>query len=148
MKYCSHTVAIITAGLLVACSDDASNQNNTDAQNTANESASRIEKAQETAAKVAEKAQQIAEELKLDTSSLSAFKESLNDMKASLNADQTNKLNDALTKLAKDSAGDKQGLINAAKSMTSGRSAEETLYDTMADKLDGMTFEDILNLAN
>lgn len=100
-----------------------------------------VEKAKEAATKV-------AEALKLDTSSMDSFKSSLSDMKASLSGDQASQLTSALTSLAKGSAEEKGGLLGAAKSVASGKSMEETLYETVGDKLNGLTFEDILKLAS
>lgn len=93
-------------------------------------------------------ATQAAEALKLDTSSLEAFKSSLAGMKASLTDADKQKLTSALATLAKDAGGDsKSGLMDAAKGMASGKSMTETLYEKLGDRLDGKTFEDILNMA-
>lgn len=144
MKYLTTITAMAAAISLAACSDDTSTQT---AEPVVPEK-SQMEEAEKTVTAVAEKAAEIAESLKLDTSSLSAFKASLNDMKASLNGDQTSQLTSALTSLVKDGSDDKKGLLSAAKNVASGKSLEETLYENMGDKLNGLSFEDVLKLAN
>ncbi|MBO6503324.1 MAG: hypothetical protein JJ850_15040 [Kordiimonadaceae bacterium] len=145
-----YTIAL-TAGLaLAACSggDSTNTQSAEQATETAQEQTSTVEQAQEIANQVAEKAAAVAEALKLDTSSLDSFKSSLSDMQASLSTDQAGQLTDALGYLAKSSAKEsKGGLLSAAKDVVGGKSMEDILYDNMKDKLDGLTFEEIVGLA-
>lgn len=132
---------------LAACGDSGESQKEQAAPATeaATAEKSTMEKATEAAKDMATKA---VESLKLDTSSLDAFKASLANMKGSLSSTDQSKLTEALATLAKGAAGDsKSGLMDAAKSMASGKSITETLYEKMGDKLDGMTFEDVLALA-
>jgi len=116
-----------------------------EAEQASGETAGMMEKATEMAK---EKATEVAEALKLDTSSLDSFKSSLAAMKGSLSGDQASQLTSALTSLAKGaSSEEKGGLMGAAKNIASGKSMEETLYETLGNKLNGMTFDDILKLA-
>jgi len=97
---------------------------------------------------VMEKVAEMTEALKLDTSSLDSFTSSLSAMKASLSGDQASQLTSALASMAKGATSDKKdGLLGAAKDMASGKSMEENLYETMGNKLSGLTFEDILKMA-
>jgi hypothetical protein len=89
--------------------------------------------------------------LKLDTSSFDAFKTSLAEMKDSLSEDDRSKLMEALGGLvASETEKSDDGLLRSAKKMASnaasGKSATETLYEQIGDKLDGLTFEEILKL--
>ncbi|NVJ96504.1 MAG: hypothetical protein HWE25_00030 [Alphaproteobacteria bacterium] len=130
---------------LAACGDSGDETAKSDAT-AATEAAATAEKS--TMEKATEMATKAAEALKLDTSSLDAFKSSLAGMKASLSDTDQSKLTEALAGLAKDAGGDsKSGLMDAAKSMASGKSMTETLYEKLGDKLDGKTFEDILAMA-
>jgi len=95
-----------------------------------------------------EKAAEMAEALKLDASSLDSFKSSLSAMKGSLSGDQSGQLTNALTSLAKGATEEKGGLMGAAKDIAGGKSMEETLYEKLGDQLNGMSFDDILKLAN
>ena len=147
MKY---IFALSAAFALSACSsdDNSTSQTADQAADTAQEQSSTVEQAQEIASQMAEKAAEVAEALKLDTSSLSSFKSSLSDMQASLTSGQASQLQDALGSLAKSSTKESTGgLLGAAKDIAGGKSMEDILYDNMKDKLDGLTFEDILALA-
>lgn len=134
---------------LAACDSD---EGNSQAANEADATAAVEEKGTKVIDNVEEivreKVAEMTESIKLDTSSLDSFKSSLSAMQSSLSGDQVGQLRDALGSLAKSSAKEeKGGLLGAAKSVASGKSMEEILYDNMADKLDGLTFDDILNLA-
>ena len=144
-----HMLTVAAALALTACgSDDTNTQTQEQAAETAAEQTSTVDQATEIATTVAEKAAEVAEALKLDTSSLDSFKSSLSAMQGSLDAGQAGQLQDALGYLAKSSAKeDKGGLLDAAKSVASGKSMEDILYDNMASQLDGLTFEEILALA-
>ena len=124
MTHFSKPAVAATALLaLVACGDDGKSQK-TDETPTAQESG--------TMDAARDMATQATEALKLDTSS---------------DADKQ-KLTSALATLAKDVGGDsKSGLMDAAKGMASGKSMTETLYEKLGDRLDGKTFDDILNMA-
>lgn len=125
---------------LTACDSGKKQDDNAVTSDAASEAAT-----SQTAEKMVDK---VMEVLKLDTSSMESFTASLSAMKESLSAADASKLTSALTSLAKESAGDSNSLMNAAKSMASGASMEETLYKTMGDKLNGLTFEDVVKLAN
>lgn len=147
MKY---AITFAAAIALSACgSDDNNTQSAEQAAETATEQTSTVEQAQEIASQVAEKAAEVAEALKLDTSSLASFKSSLSDMQASLTSGEAGQLQDALGYLAKSTAKEsKGGLLGAAKDVASGKSMEDILYDNMKDQLDGLTFDEVLALAN
>lgn len=155
MKNITHitTLAAVTVMTLAlaACSSDENTDTagqTDDAVPAAAEQQDMMQDAQEGANAVAEKAAEVAEALKLDTSSLENFQSSLGAMRASLSPDQATQLRDALGYLTKSSAKEqKGGLLDAAKSVATGKSMEDILYENMADQLDGLTFEDILKLA-
>lgn len=136
---------------LTACGSDS--ESSKDAAGTAApateveaKSESMMDKATEMAK---EKAAEMAEALKLDTSSMDSFTASLSAMKASLSGDQASQLSSALASIAKGATSEKKGgLLGAAKDMASGKSMEETLYETVGDQLNGLTFEDILKMAS
>ena len=114
-----------------------------------NDSETIKEKAAETTSSTKETMVEKAKELlKLDTSSLDSFKSSLSSMKSSLSSADASKLTGAIESLAKSTAKDSGGLMDAAKSMASGKSVEETVYSSLKGKLSGATFEDVLKLAN
>ncbi|MFC4349916.1 DUF6694 family lipoprotein [Kordiimonas lipolytica] len=132
---------------LAACGDSSDNKGDTSqapAMEAATAEKSTMDKATEAAKDMATKA---VESLKLDTSSLDAFKTSLANMKGSLSAEDQSKLMDALSGMVADSKEGSSGLMDTAKSMASGKSLTETLYEKMGDKLSGKTFEDILAMA-
>jgi len=132
---------------LAACGDSSDNKGDTSQAPATEASApekSTMDKATDAAKDMATKA---VEALKLDTSSLDAFKTSLANMKGSLSAEDQSKLMDALSGMVADSKEGSSGLMDAAKSMASGKSLTETLYEKMGDKLSGKTFEDILAMA-
>lgn len=131
---------------LAACGDSGNDQNGSETSQMP--AAETTAPAQSSMEKATEAATKMAEALKLDTSSLEAFKSSLAGMKSSLSGDQQSQLMDALSGMV---ASDKEGaggLMDAAKSVASGKSLTETLYEKMGDKLDGKTFEDILAMAS
>lgn len=155
MRSLLNIAAITAAFTLAACSDDtkkeaekADAEVEAAAEEVQTETADMMEKAEEMADAAMEKAGEMMEGVTLDTSSLENFKASLADMKASLSAEQASQLSSALSKLAKDAAGDKNSMMSAAKGMAAGKSTEDILYDNMKDKLDGMSFEDVLKLAS
>lgn len=134
--------------LLAACSESNDTATETDAQQ-AQEAASQHSSAVDTVVeKVKEEAAKLAESIELDMSSMESFKESLGAMKASLSGSDQEKLTSALSSLAKDTVKDDGGLLGAAKSVASGKSTEEILYGKMKAKLDGLSFDDILKLAD
>ncbi len=153
MKHTNQTTTLISATamtlLLAACgSDEGNNQATNEADTTAAVEEKGTKVIDNVEEMVREKVAEIKETIALDTSSLDSFKSSLSAMRSSLSDDQAGQLRDALGYLAKSSAKEsKGGLLGAAKSVASGKSMEEILYDNMADKLDGLTFDDILNLA-
>jgi len=104
-----------------------------------------MEKAKEAAS---EMVAEVAKSVTLDTSSFDAFKSSLGDMKTSLDGDQASQLTSALASLAKGATTEKKGgLLDAAKDMAAGKSMEETLYESLGNQLNGLSFDDILKLA-
>lgn len=144
-------VLTATASLLAlsACGDKAEKKQTTETAPATSEAPVASKSAMDTAKDMATKA---VEALKLDTSSLDAFKSSLSNMKASLSPDDQSKLTSALGKLAasatKESSGsDTDMMMNAAKDMMSGKDITSTLYEKMGDKLNGLTFDDILKMA-
>lgn len=142
-------ITTLTAAFaLAACGSDNNSQTAEKTEEAAPAVAAEKESMMEKAEGAMEKASEMAESLKLDTSSLDSFKSSLAAMKDSLSGDQSSQLTNALTSLAKGAAEEKDGLMGAAKDMASGKSMEETLYEKLGDKLEGMTFDDILKLAN
>ncbi len=145
-----HILTLTAALALTACgSDNNSSQTQEQAAETATEQTSTVDQTKDIATAALEKATEVAEALKLDTSSLDSFKSSLSAMQGSLNSDQATQLTDALGYLAKSSVKEKKrGLLNAAKSVASGKSMEDILYDNMSSQLNGLTFEEIIALAN
>ena len=145
-----HILTLTAALALTACgSDNNSSQTQEQAAETATEQTSTVDQAKDIATAALEKATEVAEALKLDTSSLDSFKSSLTAMQGSLDAGQASQLTDALRLLAKSSAKEKKGgLLDAAKSVASGKSMEDILYDNMSSQLNGLTFEEIIALAN
>jgi len=142
---------LAAAFALAACGSDDNSQTAEKAEQAAPAAAAEkegmMEKAEGMADAAMEKASEMAEALKLDTSSLDNFKSSLTAMKGSLSGDQSGALTNALTSLAKGATEEKGGLMGAAKDLASGKSMEETLYEKLGDKLDGLSFDDILKMA-
>ncbi len=137
--------SVSAALLLAACGSESSNTGK--AQEAAKETETVASSASKDVAKKAKEAvAKVVENLKLDTSSMEAFTSSLSNMKASLSSDQKDQLTDAISSLAKDAAGEKGGLLGAAKGLASGKSTEEVVYEKLASKHDGLTFDDILAL--
>jgi len=141
------SVSLLT---LAACGDKAEKKQ-APAQPPATSEAPATSSAMDTAKDMATKA---VEALKLDTSSLDAFKASLDKMKASLSPDDQSKLMAALGKLASSATGmdssgggDTSSMMDAAKGMMNGGDMTDTLYQKLGDKLNGMTFDDILKMA-
>lgn len=92
----------------------------------------------------------VAEMVTLDTSSVDAFKSSLSAMKDSLSDTDKSKLTSALGNLAQKAVSEKSegdGLMDMAKSVTSGDSVEDQIYSNFKDELSGMNFEDLTNFA-
>jgi vacuolar-type H+-ATPase subunit H len=89
---------------------------------------------------------------KIDASSLNSFQSSLEDMQKLLPEAQQSKLTNAIASLAKNSvtegSSSSGGLLDKAKSLADGKSAEELVYEKLGSTMDGMTFDDILKLAN
>lgn len=105
---------------------------------------STIDKATET---IKEKAKEI---IKLDTSSLDSFKSSLGEMKDSLSVENKGKLTSALGSLAQKAVSQKQsqgGLMDMAKSTMKSGDIEGQIYESFGDKLNGMSFDDLLAYA-
>lgn len=133
---------------LAACGD-SSDSSKTETPAPATPEATTDKSAMESATEVATKAM---EALKLDASSLDAFKSSLASMQGSLSADDRNKLMEALGGMIKSDAEQSGGgLLDRAKKVASdaasGKSMEDQLYEALGDKLDGLTFDDILKMA-
>lgn len=151
MKHLTHVTALTAALALTACGGD----DNTNQQSD-NSTAPAVTAEEEKGTKVVDNVEEIVREkvaeltqsVTLDTSSFDSFQSSLAAMKGSLSGDQAGQLTNALASLAKGSAEEKGGLLGAAKDLASGKSMEETLYEKLGDQLDGMSFEDILNLAS
>ncbi len=138
---------------LSACGDSGSDNSTTD---TTAPAATEAAAEKSTMDKATEMATKAVEALKLDASSLDSFKSSLASMQGSLSADDRSKLMETLGgMIAKDtdtgSSDSGGGLLDKAKKMASdvasGKSMEEQLYEAVGDKLDGLTFEDILKMA-
>ena len=93
--------------------------------------------------------EKVKEMVTLDTSSMEAFKSSLSDMRESLSDTDKGKLTSALGNLAKKAAAEKSegGVMDMAKSVASGSSAEDQVYTSFKDKLSGMNFDDLMNFA-
>ncbi len=93
--------------------------------------------------------EKVKEMVTLDTSSVDAFKSSLSSMKDSLSDEDKGKLTSALGNLAKKAATEKSegGAMDMAKSMASGGSAEDQIYNSFKDKLSGMNFDDLIGYA-
>ena len=144
--------ALTGALALAACGSDDNSQTAEKAEDAvpaaAAEKEGMMKKAEGMADAAMEKAAEMAEALKLDASSLDSFKSSLSAMKGSLSGDQSGQLTNALTSLAKGATEEKGGLMGAAKDIAGGKSMEETLYEKLGDQLNGMSFDDILKLAN
>lgn len=90
-------------------------------------------------------------EAKLDASSLVKFKESVEKMKASLNASEKQELTLAFDKLAASAmepaaGGTATPLPEAIESNAKHRPAIETVYIKLGTKLDGKTFDDIVEM--
>lgn len=134
--------------LLAACSESNDTATETEAQQAQEAASQQTSTVDTVVEKVKEEAAKLAEAVELDMSSMESFKESLAAMKANLSAPDQEKLTSALSSLAKDAVKDDGGLLGAAKSVASGKSTEEVLYDKMKSKLDGLSFDDILKLAN
>lgn len=142
-------VTFVSAAMLVACSGgDSNNAAESDAQKAQETAAKQSSAVDKVVEKAKEEAAKIAESIKLDMSSVDSFKSSLASMKSSLSGADQGKLTDALKSLAKDSVKEGDGLLGAAKGLASGKSTEDILYDKMKSKLDGLSFDDILALAN
>lgn len=91
-------------------------------------------------------------EAKLDASSLVKFKESVEKMKAGLNASEKQELTLAFDKLAasamEPAAGGAAGQMpEAIESNAKHRPAIETVYIKLGTKLDGKTFDEIVEMA-
>ena len=147
-----HMLTIAAALALTACGSDDNNQtqqsDNAEQVATASEEKG-VPVVDHVEEVVRDALDDLTSNIKLDTSSLDSFKSSLSAMQGSLDADQASQLRDALGYLAKSSAKEKKGgLLDAAKSVASGKSMEDILYDNMASKLNGLTFEEVLALAN
>ncbi len=134
------TVAILS---LAACDSGEKDDRNVVKQ----ESATQTSAASDAMGAIVEK---VKDAVKLDTSSIDAFKTSLADMKNSLSDSDKSKLTSALGNLAKQSAEEKSSggnLMDMAKDVASGGSAEDQIYKSFKDKLSGMNFQDILDYA-
>lgn len=144
MKALIKMTAIAAAFTLAACGDKKEEEKKADDMPPPEAAATGDMSAGETMEKM-------AEALKLDTSSLEAFKESLANMKASLSAEDRANLTNALSKLATEASSEGGNMMDAGKNMMKdmgdGKSVTEVLYEKMAGKLDGKTFEDILAMA-
>lgn len=94
--------------------------------------------------------EKVKEMVTLDTSSVEAFKSSLSSMRDSLSDTDKGKLTSALGNLAKKAATEKSeggGLMDMAKDVASGGSAEDQIYKSFKDKLSGMNFDDLIKYA-
>lgn len=143
-------IAIAAILALTACSDSGNQQSDSTNAPTATPAAEE-EKGQKVMDTVEEMVRdtvaEVKDSIRLDTSSFDAFTSSLSDMKKSLSSDQAGQLSSALASLAKGASEKKGGLMDAAKSIASGKSMEETLYESLGAQLNGLSFEDILKLA-
>lgn len=93
--------------------------------------------------------EKVKEMVTLDTSSVEAFKSSLSSMKDSLSDTDKGRLTSALGNLATKSATEKSegSAMDMAKSVASGGSAEDQIYNSYKDKLSGMNFDDLMGYA-
>ena len=136
------TVSLVLAACDTNDSDRTVTEKDTglDAQQQAGEKLDKLTDA------VKAKAEKAVAALKIDASSFDSFKASLAGMKGQLSGVDQSRLTDALGALATQTTDQKEGLMGAAKSMMSGKSVEETVFEAVGEKLDGLTFDDILSL--
>ncbi len=161
-------LAIVSVFGLTACGSDDNSSYEADAERaaeTTNEAAGDaasdaeaktsdlLDKANETVSDIKAKGNDLAVGFaKIDASSLSSFQSSLDDMKKLLPEAQQSKLTNAIASLAKNSVTEEAssggGLLDKAKGLADGKSAEELIYEKLGSTMDGMTADDILKLAN
>lgn len=146
-------IATAVVFALTACGDSGSDSSTTETDTPATTEAAAEKSAMDKATEMATKA---VEALKLDASSLDSFKSSLASMQGSLSADDQSKLMETLGGMVANDTGTDTGdsgggLLDKAKKVASdvasGKSMEEQLYEAVGDKLDGLTFEEILKMA-
>ena len=112
-----------------------------------------LDKAKAAAGDIKEKAGDVTNAvLKLDASSLDSFKSSITNMRALLPEAKQSELAGAIAKLAKSAVSDGNegtgGLLDKAKSLSDGKSAQDLVYEKLGSQMDGMTFDDILKFAD
>ncbi|UTW56718.1 hypothetical protein [Kordiimonas sp. SCSIO 12610] len=174
MNVCFKFAALLSISALAACGSDdskstedmakegvAASEAADDASSNAETKApDLIDEAKVAVENIADKASEAASDLTnaiptLDTSSLDSFKSSLSDMQKLLTPEQQGALTNAMAMLAKEAVSDSgesggsnaSGLLDKAKDIAGGKSAEDIVYESMGDMMNGMSFEDILNFA-